>query len=241
MSFRAWWIGQMLNTETNITEKMTLFWHNHAPIIMRGSVMNAIFCYDYVALLRSYALGNFKTLIRELTINPAMLEFLDGIWNSKWSPNENYARELQELFTVGKDTVTSFNQQDIRAATRVLTGWRVNYGQKPTQTLFTRFFEPNEHDTDDKVFSSFYNNKRVKGRTGANAGIDELNEMLDMIFIKKAVALYLIRRLYRYFVYYKIDATIENTVIVPLANTFIENNYEIKPVLQELFSSQHFY
>jgi uncharacterized protein (DUF1800 family) len=241
MSFRAWWIGQMLNTNTNITEKLTLFWHNHIPIIMWGVVMKPIACYDYLAILRHHAIGNFKDMMRDITVNPAMLVFLDGTWNNKWSPNENYARELQELFTIGKDSTPSFQEQDVRAATRILTGWHVNLGETTLVPRESPYFDLNAHDTDDKVFSSFYNNTVISGRANAHAGMDELNDLLTMIFAKEEVALYIVRRLYRYFVYYKIDASVENTIITPLANTFRANNYQLQPVLQELFLSQHFY
>ncbi len=243
-SLRAWWMGQLVNSNRSIVEKMTLFWHNLVPISVGNVVQTSIWCYNYQNLLRTHSLGNYKTMIREITICEGMLDYLDGQWNNQWSPNENYARELQELFTIGKDSPPYYTQQDVVEAAKVLTGWRMNYswtGIPFTQVPeYSKFFDVNWHDTSNKTFSSFYNTVII-GRNTATAGIDELNDLLNMIFAKNEVAKYIVRKLYRFFVYYKIDATIENDIITPLANTFRNNNYDILPVLQELLTSQHFY
>lgn len=234
-SLRAWWISQMLTQGVSIREKMVLFLHNHAPTTIGGAVNEAIFAYRYNVLLRDYALGNFKAFIRALTIDPAMLFYLNGRSNFRNAPNENYARELQELFTVGKDLAVHFTEGDVQQAAKVLTGWRVN-----TTTLQT-YFDPAVHDTGNKTFSSFYNNTVIQGKTGATAGDLELDALLNMIFAHPEVARYIVRKLYRFFVYYDIDSNIESNVIVPLADIFRTANYEIKPVLQALFTSQHFF
>lgn len=234
-SLRAWWVGLMLNQSTNIREKMVLFLHNHAPTTIGGSVQEALIAYRYNALLRQYALGNFKSFIRALTIDPAMLYYLNGRSNFRNAPNENYARELQELFTVGKDLPTHYTESDVQQAAKVLTGWRVN------TTTYQTYFDPNVHDTGNKTFSTFYGGTVIAGKTGATAGDQELDALLNMIFAHPEVARHIVRKLYRFFVYYDIDSNIENNVIVPLADTFRNNNYELKPVLQELFMSQHFF
>lgn len=233
-SLRAWWIGNLIRQNRSITEKMILFWYNRLPT---EHFIEPYLFYNYLTLLRTHALGNFKTLIRQITIDAAMLTYLNGNQNKNTAPNENYARELQELFTIGKDLPSYYTQDDVVAAARVLTGWKTS-ASTPTASVY---FNANDHDTGNKIFSSFYNNTVITGQSGANAGINELNDLVNMIFAHDEVAKYLVRKLYRFFVYYEIDATVENNVIVPLADTFRNNNYEILPVLTELFSSAHFY
>lgn len=233
-SLRAWWIGNMINQNRSIMEKMILFWHNHVPTEM---AFDPNYCYAYVNLLRTHALGNFKTLMTEMSKDGAMLNYLNGNLNTKYAPNENYARELQELFIIGKDLPVHFTETDIQIASKVLTGWK----DDPTNPSSPVWFEPNDHDTTNKTFSSFYNNTVITGQTGINAGQNELNALMNMLFAHTEAAKYIVRKLYRFFVYYNIDATIETNIIVPLADTFRNNNYNILPVLQELFTSQHFY
>jgi uncharacterized protein (DUF1800 family) len=232
-SLKSWWIGQMLNQNTSIHEKMILFWHNHfATEIV--DINDPRYAYKHHTLLRNYALGNFKTLVKEVSIDPAMLRYLNGYLNIKTSPDENYARELQELFTLGKGPKSNYTEGDVKQAARVLTGYNVN------ATSISSLFDPNRHDTGDKQFSAFYNNVIIKGKTGVN-GASELDELINIIFQQTETALHICRKLYRFFVYYEIDEATEANVIVPLANVFRNNNYEIKPVLKALFSSEHFY
>lgn len=233
-SFKKWWMGRMINQDRSILEKMTLFWHNHFATEM-NDVSNAQYIYKHHQLLRTQALGNFKTLTRAVTVDPAMLVYLNGQLNTRTAPDENYAREIQELFCCGKGPDSLFTEADVKAAARVLTGWRNN------ATTVTSFFDPNRHDTNPKAFSSFYNNTVIAGRTGATAGDIELDELIQMIFNVQEVAKYICRRLYRWFVYYDIDASVETNIITPLANIFRTNNYEIKPVLKALLQSEHFF
>jgi uncharacterized protein (DUF1800 family) len=188
-------------------------------------------------VLNDYALGNFKKLTKQMTLDPAMLFYLNGHLNTKDAPDENYSRELQELFTLGKGPESKFTEDDVKAAARVLTGFTINY----TTTPFSTMFVSKNHDTGDKQFSSFYSNTAVKGRTGLSAGLDELDDLLDMIFSVNEVSKFICRRLYKFFIYYKIDSDAETNVIEPLAKIFRDNNYEIKPVLKALFESEHFY
>jgi uncharacterized protein (DUF1800 family) len=196
--------------------------------------------YQYFSLMRANALGNFKTLVKDVTIDRGMLWYLDGQSNQVWGPNENYARELQELFTIGKDAPPYYTQADVVAAAKVLTGWTLVWNPGGTNHR-DRVYYPSWHDSTTKTFSSFYNNTVITGDSSANGGQNEIDALMNMIFAKDEVALYFVRRLYRYFVYYKIDAATEANIIVPLANTFRTGGYEIAPVLQELFKSQHFY
>ena len=233
-SFKKWWMGLMINQDRSILEKMTLFWHNHFATEM-NDVGNAQYIYRHHQLLRSNALGNFKTLTRAVTVDSAMLVYLNGQLNTRTAPDENYGRELQELFCCGKGPDSLYTEADVKAAARVLTGWRNN------NTTMTAYFDSTRHDTNPKAFSSFYNNTVIAGRSGATAGDIELDELLTMIFNVQEVAKYVCRRIYRWFVYYDIDASVEINIITPLANIFRSNNYEIKPVLQALLQSQHFF
>ncbi len=230
-SFRGWWLELMLKQGASILEKMTLFWHNHF-----ATQTEAIFYgktnYRHNAKLRANALGNFKELTKIVTLDPAMLFYLNGYLNSVQAPDENYARELQELFTIGKDGSQSYTEDDVVAAARVLTGWRLHLLQSET------YFSAIEHDFQDKQFSSFYNNTVIPGSID---GESELDALLDMIFAKEEVALFLCRKFYRWFVYYNIDETVEQNVIVPLAEIFRNNHYDIKPVIETLLKSEHFF
>ena len=167
-----------------------------------------------------------------------MLVYQNGYLNTNVAPDENYGRELQELFTVGKgaDNATqAYAESDVKAAAKVLTGWQIN------GTTNTPVFNSARHDSTNKQFSSFYNNTIIVGRTGATAGDLELDDLLNMIFSVNDVSMHICRKLYRWFVYYEIDAATEVNVISPLAQIFRTNNYDIKPVLAALFKSEHFF
>lgn len=243
-SLQAWWAGQMLNQERSAYQRTVLFWHNHFAVGF--SDLEATQCYDYTRLLMTHAFGNFKDFVRAVTFTPAMLRYLNGDRNVKTAPDENYGRELQELFTVGKGPGSGYTEEDVKAAARVLTGWssrRAATTADPNKYAWSIVFTANNHDTSDKIFSSFYGRKVIKSttpNTEANA-LKEFNDMLDMIMAQREVALHLVRKLYRYFVYYEIDSNAEVNVIAPLADLFIANNWEIKPVLHALFTSDHFY
>ncbi len=233
-SLKSWWIGLMIHQDRSLTEKMTLFWSNFLAsqfCLMKDARLD----YSYVELLREYSLGNFKKLVREMTTNPGMMEYLNTNVNTATAPNENYSRELQELFTVGKGPDSKYTESDVKEAARVLTGWKI----KEYQGVGSEF-KPEEHDTGDKHFSAFYDNAVIKGRNGQD-GATETDELIDMIFKRREVAKYTCRNLYRWFVYYEIDEQVELKVIGPLADVFIANNFELKPVLRVLLGSEHFF
>lgn len=231
-SFKSWWVGLMLNQNRTIREKMVLFWHNH--FATQISVYNwANFAYTHNKKLRDNCLKNFRVLVKEVTVDPAMLIFLNGVRNTRIAPDENYARELQELYTVGKD-IEGYTESDVIEAAKVLTGWRINATSRQT------IFDPTAHETGNKQFSAFYGNKVITGKSGA-AGADETDELIDMILSVDEVSKFMCRKIYRWFVYYEIDEATEQNVIEPLAEIFRNNNYEIKPVLETLFKSEHFY
>ncbi|MBL0357996.1 MAG: DUF1800 domain-containing protein [Chitinophagaceae bacterium] len=231
-SLRSWWLGNMINQPRSIEEKMILFWSNHVTIEF-AMVGGGLLCYGYMQLLRQHALGNFKILVKEMTINPAMLVYLNGYQNTKTAPDENYGRELQELFTVGKGPDSHYTEDDVKAAARVLTGYMVNLQNAYYSFAITK------HDTEPKQFSSFYNNT-VISRSQSEAQL-EVDDLLNMIFSNVETSKNICRRLYRYFVYHEISPETEAAVITPLAETFRNNNYDIKPVLTQLLNSQHFF
>lgn len=233
-SYKKWWTGVLINQDRSIREKLIFLWTdkfgNESNEVGYGNWM-----YKQHSTLRQHCLGNYKEMVKSMTLDLAMLRYLNGYLNTATAPDENYARELQELFTVGKGPDSKYTEADVKEAAKVLTGWQINFNTY--QTVFT----PSRHSTANKIFSSFYNNTVIPGRTGTTAGDLELNDLLNMIFAQNEVAKYIVRKFYRWFVYYEIDAATEANVINPLADIFRSNNYEIKPVLSALFKSEHFY
>lgn len=233
LSVINWWIGLQVNQTRSITEKMMFFWHNHFatewPVVAYSNML-----YNHNKLLRENALGNFKTLVTKITTDPAMLRYLNGYLNTKTAPDENYARELFELFTLGKNYKPIYTEDDIKAAAKILTGWRYRTSD------WSSYFNQNLHDTSDKQFSKFFSNTVIKGKTGA-AGADETDELIDMIFQKQEAAKFIVRKLYRYFFYYDIDTQLEYDIIIPLAQELVFNGWEIKPIVEKLLKSQHFF
>lgn len=230
-SWRGWWYELMLNQNTSILERMTLFWSNHFAT-QTEAVLWGRSVYEYNKMLRSNALGNFKELTKKVTLEGMMLIYLNGFLNTKGAPDENYARELQELFTVGKEGGQQFSEDDVIAAARVLTGWRNTFTDNST------YHYPVDHDFGDKQFSAFYNNTVIQGGVDGEA---ELDALLDMIFDRPEVAEFVCRKIYRWFVYYDITPDTEQNVIQPLAAIFRNNNYDIKPVMETLLKSEHFF
>ncbi|MFB6455271.1 DUF1800 family protein [Chitinophaga sp. Hz27] len=232
-SYKAWWVGQMLAQQRSIHEKMVLFWHNHF-VTETSMVKDSRYIYQYNLTLRQNALGNFKALTKAVTLDPAMLVYLNGYLNSKGAADENYARELHELFTVGKGPDSHYTEDDVKATARVLTGFRVD----PVNIVST--FNTTQHDITNKTFSSFYLNKVISGKTGPD-GATELDDLLNIIFAQPEVAKFICRKIYRFFVYYDIDDATEQNVIAPLADVFRTSGYDIKVVLNTLFTSDHFF
>ncbi len=237
-SLFAWTMGNMLDEGISIRESLTLFWHNHF-VTADINLPKAI--YQYITLLRENALGNFKELTELITVNPSMLAYLNSSQNTKFAPNENYARELLELFTIGKGKLagpgdyTTFTELDVQQIARVLTGWRIRLitdsGEMP-EPFFNGFF----HDMDDKTLSHRFNEITIQDN-----GENEYLDLINIIFEHKEASRFICRKLYRWFIYYKIDDNIEQTIIEPMAQILRDNNFEIKPVLRALFLSEHFY
>lgn len=244
-SLRNWQFGLLIKADT-IREKMTLFWHNHFVAEER---FDNRFNYQYISLLRSNALGNFKDLVKKITIDPCMLRYLNGNANTTFSPNENYARELLELFTIGRGPLvgpsdySNYTEQDVREIAKVLTGW-VDIGFKDKlDTEVCAHFYPFNHNTEDKQLSHRFGNAIIKTKGGdeETRGMDEYLDLIEVIFKQAEVARFIIRKLYKWFVHPTINAETEASIIEPLAKYFRENNYEIEPVLKKLLESEHFY
>lgn len=237
-SFKPWWMGQMINQKTHILEKMTLFWSNHfGTDNVNNNRPKAIF--QHYKILRTYGLTNFRDLLKQVTIDPHMLFFLSGNNSYKTAPNENYGRELQELFTVGKGPDSHYTEDDVKAAAAVLAGWQVNpTGNIPADGTYISVFNSSRHDiVNKKKFSAFYNNTVINPKSDGT----EIDDLITMILQTNECAKYIVRRLYTWFVYYKITADVEANVITPLADVFRSSNYSIPAVLKALFKSEHFY
>jgi uncharacterized protein (DUF1800 family) len=239
-SLQNWWMTLMTGQDFSLREKMTLFWHNQLATEL-DVVGDPRYAWMHHSLLRKEAFGNFRELIKKITVDPAMLNYLNGDSNTNSNPNENYGRELQELFTIGKGPETAagnytfYTEDDVKAAARTLTGWRDVRGADAAEFVASR------HDAKDKQFSAAYGNAVIKGRSGADAGALELQELVDLIFAQPETAKAFCRKLYRWFVYYDIGADAEANVIGPLAEQFRKADFEVKPILATLLKSAHFH
>ena len=237
-SIYAWVNGRLLTGEMNIREKMVMFWHNHFVV---ADLNDARFYYRYMSLFRSKPLPDFRQLTKDITIDPAMLRYLNGNQNSKAAPNENYARELLELFTIGKGPLvgpgdyTNYTEDDVVQIAKVLTGWRDSGYTSTIQPTIGSSFFLNRHDTTTKKLSP-----RFGSVTISNQSENEYKVLIDIIFQQKEVARFICRKLYRWFLFYKIDETVEAEIIEPMAQLLVDNNYNMKPVVIAFLKSAHF-
>jgi Protein of unknown function (DUF1800) len=236
-SLYAWTVLQMHYSGISILEKLALFWHNHF-VVADGTIGHRE--YLYYKLLRSFAMGNFKELTKEVTIDTGMLLYLSGSENTSVAPNENYARELLELFTVGKGPLvgpgdyTNFTEADVVAMAKVLTGWQVP--PISNANTLTAQFVASRHTTGSKQLSARFNNAVI-----AENGAQEYRNLIDTIFQQAECARFITRKLYRWFVHHNITPEVETHIIEPLAVILRANNYEIAPVLKVLLKSEHFF
>ena len=235
-SLYAWSFLQMQNAGISIREKLTLFWHNHFV----AENVNPHREFFYINILRTNALGNFKELTKQITIDPNMLLYLSGSQNSNTAPNENYSRELLELFSIGKgDAVgngdyTNYTEDDVIQMAKALTGWRVRDLNNP-ETL-TAFFSNNKHTSGEKNLSHRFNNAVI-----SENGENEYKDLIDKIFEQEECSKFITRQLYIWFVNVEISEEIETHIIEPLAEVIRDHNYEIVPALKILLSSEHFF
>jgi uncharacterized protein (DUF1800 family) len=211
---RSWWIGEMLATPSPLTERMTLFWHNHF-VSSQQKVRYARLMYAQNVLLRRHATGNFGTLLHAVAKDPAMIVYLDSASNRKGKPNENFAREVMELFTLGEGRYT---EHDVREAARAFTGWSLD----PETGEFV--FRKMQHDDGPKT---------VLGRTGVFDG----DAVLDILLAQPATAEFVIAKLWREFVSLEPDPP----EVKRIAARFRGAGYDVKPALRELFLASAFW
>jgi uncharacterized protein (DUF1800 family) len=204
--------------------------------------------YPYWRLLYAMSFGDIRTLAKKMTVDNLMLNFLNNENNEVGAPNENYAREFLELFTILKGPVkgigdyTNYTEADISLAARVLTGFKRNNTQVDTDTGIVRGAPSfSKHDKGDKTFGAAFQNTTIKGATSANDMFRELSDFINMIFVQDETARAFVRRMYLFFVSDIISPEVETDIIRPLAATLKANNYNHIIVLKQLLKSQHFY
>jgi hypothetical protein len=238
-SLGSWKIQLINNEDYSIHQKMCLFWQNHFAV---SAAFDSRATYDYHELISANAFGNFKQLVKDMTINPSMLVFLNGAQNNRFSPNENFAREILELYTLGKGPqigegdYSNYTEADVQAGAKIFTGWTIQNFLSDTITESSSYFDPFLHDTSDKTLSGYFGNQVV-----TNADENEYSNYIDIIFQHPQTAKHICRKLYRWFVNYDLSSDVENTIISEMADILTTNNFEILPVLSALLKSEHFY
>ena len=204
------WLDEMINSEAQLREKMSLFWHGHFAC----RVINSFFQQDLLHIIRTNALGNFGEMLKEVSKSPSMLQFLNNQQNRKKSPNENFAREVMELFTMGRG---NYSEKDIKEAARAFTGWGYNLDG---EFVFRKQF----HDEGSKTFL---------GRAGNFTGDDILKILLE----QPQTAVFITQKIYKYFVNEKVN----DKNLQWLSQRFFDNNYDIKKLLEDIYTSDWFY
>jgi len=216
---QAWWSYRMANSARQFQEKMTLFWHDHFATAV-SKVNRADYMLGQNNLFRNNALGNFRTLLQDVSRDAAMILWLDNNTNIKGSPNENYARELMELFSLGITHVVTgednYTENDIQEIARAFTGWTVR-----RQGFF---FNRNQHDDGPKT---------VFGETG-NFGGDDI---IDLIVVRDATAYFMSKKLWEFFAYLEP----EQEILDELAGVYFSSNYDIKAMVSHMFNMDAFY
>ncbi|MEQ8474882.1 DUF1800 family protein [Fulvivirga sp.] len=297
---KQWMIGQCLGVDVDDSsklsyktrEKVVFFYHTYFTTIMT-KVDDSRATYFQNALFRLFAFDkndvdvqivnedtglpendtlvlNIKELTKKISVDNAMLKFLDGNLNVKGSPNENYAREMLELYTIGRGLegnlpdipepgdYINFTEQDVRAAANVLTGFDIDddfvnidpYTNLPRGVIKGgNIATAHENNVVLKTFSPRFDNTQITadpallngGQPTEESILDEISQLIELIYTKEETAKHLCRKLYRFYVYYEITPEIDNTIIAEMAQTLINNDYKVQMVLEELFASEHFY
>lgn len=236
----SWINNSIYHQNTSIHWKLFVFLHNLTPSNDDMGGHKFLFC--YIKLLFNSVFNSYKDHIYNLTLDPSMLFYLNLQLSKKETPDENYAREIQELFTVGKRPFAQFTEKDVREIARALVGWQHDYGK----IVFEEGHEPivifnsHNHDTGDKHFSNFYNNTVIEGKAG-DAGKEELQEVINMIFETEESCIYPCRRLYQFFVNPLVTDDIEENIIKPMAGIMRDNNFSLVEPLKILLNSEHFF
>ncbi len=244
----AWWVHEALH-DPGIGHRMELFFHQFMAVdASSGSSMEF---FDYLALLRWGSLGNLKQLVTKMVTDNCMLRYVDNDQNFAQNPNENFAREFFELFTVGRGQAagpgdyTTFTEDDVVEAARVFTGF--NHAQRhqytdPDTLIPAGKGYPQSHDFDPKIFSARFGGATITPPTNdADGMVAELNAFVDLVFAQPVTSQLFCRRLYHFFVTRIVTQEVEDEVITPLAQLLVDSNFEIKPVLEKLLQSEHFF
>ena len=244
----AWWWYNMIN-RVNLKDKLTFFLHTTFTIA-NGDVGASHYFYDHLRLLEYYSSGNLRDLAKKITLDNAMLNYLDNTQNNANNPNENYAREFLELFTitkgeqVGEGDYSTYTEQDVIEAARVFSGFKTQLDRSiidPDTNIPMGRLSINQHDQGIKTFSYAFDNYELQGGNTQETIFEELYEFVDMVFDKQATALAYVKKLYRFFVKSEWDEDVEQNIIIPLADDLYNNGYEILPVVKRLLESQHFF
>jgi uncharacterized protein (DUF1800 family) len=227
---RRWWFTRMVATKRQFEEKMTLFWHNH--FATSSSKVQDFFMYNQNLLLRANVLGKFDDLLLKVSQDAAMLIWLDNITNVLGSANENFGRELQELFTMGiRDVVTgeqNYTEQDVKEVARAFTGW--NYRR---QAPFPFQLTASQHDNGTK---SIYT-----GTAWAQTGNLSGEDVITIISGRPATARYLTWKLFNFFVYPTTGSTADTATIDKFSKVYLNNNHSIKELVRAIFTSDEFF
>jgi len=219
VALTSWWFDRMAKTPAPLQEKLTLFWHGHFTT-SAGDVHDAIAMHDQNQLFRLHAAGNFPRLLDGVARDPAMLRYLNNDANRKGHPNENWARELMELFTMG---IGHYTEPDIRESARAWTGWTLrDYRTFEDRRNFA--FKPPLHDDGPKTFL---------GQTGNLDGTD----VMRIILANPATPRWIAAKLAKFFV----SPTPDSDLVDAMAQKLVASGYEIAPVLRALFRSRAFY
>ncbi len=243
-----WWFYNMVN-RNNLKDKLLFFLHTTFTI-SKGDVGASHYFYDHLRLLEYYSAGNLRELAKKITLDNAMLNYLDNTQNNANNPNENYAREFLELFTItkgeqiGEGDYTTYTEDDVIQAARVFSGFKTMLDRSIIDTdtgIPMGRISINQHDQGDKIFSHAFDNYELQAGTDQNSIMDELHEFVDMVFDKEATAKAYVEKLYRFFVKSEWSSADETNIINPLTQLLIDNDYEIMPVVRTILSSQHFY
>ena len=226
--------------DTSIHWKIFLFLHNLVPT-NGGQGADNKGLWSYYKLIFDSCFTSYKEFVFNITVNPSMLIYLNLASSNKDTPDENYAREVQELFTVGKRPFSMFTEDDVSEAARLLVGYSVRWESVHENREITYNIDRWNHDTGDKQFSSFYGNRKIQGRDTPDGMIEELREFVDMLFYPEQTKLYISRRLYQFFVNPVVTEEIEQNIIVPLSEVFENSNYSLTDTLKVLLKSKHFF
>jgi uncharacterized protein (DUF1800 family) len=214
LDLRRWWLDRMMNGPAPLLEKMVLFWHGHFATSAQ-KVRDAYWMWLQNDTLRSNALGNFATLVKKISRDPAMMIYLDLQQSQREHPNENWARELMELFTIG---IGNYTEEDVRASARAFTGYRINF----TTQQFR--FAPMQQDLAAKTFM---------GRTRPLNGDD----VIDILIKKTPCAQFIGKKLWRFFV----EDEPSQEIVDLISSRIRAHDFEMRPLLREIFCSAEFY